>query len=606
MKQFQIPLIVAILIILLSPFSLLAEDKLKVEKGSPGITILSKRNQQDSAKINQLIKLAHYQIDHMGDSRQADSLSELAIMVANGSYHTGLLFHALIAYLENNDLSVNNLKARNYANQALELSRQLHVPILEWTALCNLAQVFLADYEFNKALTVSYKALALAGSENNTELKTESFLLIGRCLEGQNQKIEAFRNYLNAVGIAESVHNDNLLKKCYSELSGFFNLSKIYDKASYYKIKESTILENEVPVDSLALMWTYHDLQVIDVNSNNNRLHENNMQMVLDFAIRHQNKRLLNYQLSLYRSHLIEANKIDVLYKLYTTGLKGELGRLQTNDFPMYLRLQALFCEQRNMPDSALYYFRKAELMISNDPNKIMQSNFYHRFGQFLVRKGNLKDAIVLFGKSYKAAEEASYFDYMLDASNQLEELYSSVGDFENAFKYSTLHAHLSDSLETLTKTDQMLMLEIDHESKQREQKAIKEYEEVLRRHNIQYTAITIIIFAVFVLLIMLGSFRVPSWVIKMLGFFSFIFLFEFIIMIADHKIYEITSNEPWKILAIKIGLIAFLLPFHHWIEKKLIHYLLSHKLIDLSKFTVKGLMNRNKQESVRVTKEVE
>lgn len=583
-----------IIFLVIAPSMLLAGNKEAAASHSPKSEAFSKKNQQDSTRIKELVHLAHLHFYISGDSRKADSLSEAAITVANGSYHAGLLYYALSEYLENNDLGKNIKKAERYGNQALDLSRQLNNAKLEWRALKNIVLVYLADYQFNKALSAAYKALALAGTENDPELRTESFLLVGKSLEGQNQKIEAFRNYLNAVAIAESSHNSYLLKRCYSQISNFYNLSRIYDKASYYKLKESAILEAEVPVDSLALMWAYHDLQVIDVNSNNNRLHEENMHLVLDFAIRHQYKRLMSYQLSLYRSHLIEANKIDVLYKLYTVELKNELSNLQFSDPVMYLRLKALFSEYLNRPDSAIVYFKKAELLIDSDPNKIMKSNFYHRYGQFQVRRGNIRDAIVLFQKSYESAASASYFDYMLDASGQLKQLYAEVGDHKNAYRFSELHYHLVDSLNTMTKSDQMLMLEIDHETKSREQQALLEHQETLRRHNIQYTAITIIIFAVFVLLIMLGSFRVPSWVIKMLGFFSFILLFEFIIMIADHKIYEITANEPWKILAIKIGLIAFLLPFHHWIEKKVIHYLLNHKLIDLRKISVKSLFNKD------------
>jgi hypothetical protein len=140
--------------------------------------------------------------------------------------------------------------------------------------------------------------------------------------------------------------------------------------------------------------------------------------------------------------------------------------------------------------------------------------------------------------------------------------------------------------------------MEIDHESNQRELAAEHETIETHRRHNIQYTAITIITISMFILLLMLGSLKVPAWTIQMLGFFSFILLFEFIIMIADHKIYEITANEPWKILAIKILLIAFLLPFHHWVEKKVIHFLISKKLIQIPKFSLSALLSFKRKKS--------
>lgn len=78
-----------------------------------------------------------------------------------------------------------------------------------------------------------------------------------------------------------------------------------------------------------------------------------------------------------------------------------------------------------------------------------------------------------------------------------------------------------------------------------------------------------------------------------MLGFFSFIFLFEFIILLADNSIHHWTHGEPWKILLIKIFLIAFLLPFHHWIEKRVVDYLLNHRLINFSDFSPIGFLKK-------------
>jgi hypothetical protein len=80
-----------------------------------------------------------------------------------------------------------------------------------------------------------------------------------------------------------------------------------------------------------------------------------------------------------------------------------------------------------------------------------------------------------------------------------------------------------------------------------------------------------------FIALVMLGWFAVPAGLIRALGFVSFIFLFEFIILLADKSIVRWTHEEPWKVLAIKIGLAAILVPLHHWLEHKVTHYL-SHR----------------------------
>jgi hypothetical protein len=549
----------------------------------------------DSIKIGKFAELAFYYTDFLGDKMMADSLSQQGVDLAEASYRPDLVLLAYNLYLESNDLGMFYQKSLNYALEAVKLSKLENRPALEWRSCENLVKVYLAGYNYDKALGSSYQALAQADAMDNEELKAESYLLIGQSLEGNNQKIEAFRNYLNACSLAEKISKPILLKKCYSILSAFYNQNKLFDKAIVYKLKQMDLVTKSQPVDSVELMWTKHDFQAISINSNNNKLNTESMQEVLDFANRHDAIRLKNFEITLYRTHLIKADKISQLYDLYNKKFPLELVRLSGENPSLYFRLKAYFNEYKNKPDSAFYYLNSAEKLIHDDPNKILRANFHQRFGQFLVRQGKMKEAIGKYLEAYNLAHEASYFEYMLSSSNSLKTLYANLGDFKNAYTYSDLNRMLTDSINMLSQNDQLLLLEIDHESRQRELVAEQDREQTHRRHNIQYTAITIIIISLFVLLMMLGSLKVPSWTIKMLGFFSFILFFEFIIMIADHKIYEITANEPWKILLIKIGLIGFLLPFHHWIEKKVIHLLINKKLLKIPQFSLRDILGKQK-----------
>ncbi len=551
----------------------------------------------DSIKIEKLSGLASFYSDYLGDNRSADSISELAIRIAEKSHLPELLFLAYNRYAESCDLRENYQKALDYALKAEQISFAGKNPEVIFNNYRNLASVYLAGYEFDKSLEYSYKLLSIAGTSDNMALKSESYLDIGQSLEGKNQKIEAFRNYLNAMTLADRIKNPGLQKECYSRLSNFYNFSKLYDKATHYKLLQRELITHTTPVDSIALMWVEYDLQVIDLNSNNNQLYESKMQDILDFAQRNKNNRLLNYEIALIRTHFIGANRIKELRDLYFNKFPAELGRLATGNPALYYRLKAFFCEEEHQADSALYYFNKAETLLKADPNFILQSNFYHRFGQFLMRYGDKEKAIEKFTKSLELAKTASYFEYMLGAAKQLEALYAAEGDYKNAYTYAVMNKVLNDSMNNMSKKDQLLIMEIDHETRQREIAAGQEKELTDRRHYLQYTAMTIGILTVFVILIMLGSLKVPEWIIRMLGFFSFIFLFEFIILLADHKIHDITHGEPWKDLLIKIFLIAILLPLHHSIERRVITYLLSHKLLDMSRFSLmiraKGMVKK-------------
>jgi hypothetical protein len=557
-----------------------------------GHTAVRNEAENDSLTLIQLFNLA-YQYSYLeGDSRKADSISDVAIEIARGTYRPQIILMAYILYLESNNVGLNYDKALNYGLEALNLCENMNNAQMAWRCNKNLSLVYQAEYKYKEALEHAYRALSISETLENDIMKAESYLQIGSCLEGNNQHIEAFRNYLNAKKLAEKTNNQVLLINSYSQLSSFFKNNKMYDKASFYKLREVDLLKNHDPVDSLALNWAMYDLQVIMVNSDN-QFSQKVLTDILNYAFRHKVQRLKNFEISLYRTYLIKTDQIGLLDNFYNIQFPEEMDRLKKEDPALQLKLKAYFFEEKEQLDSAYLYFNKAEELIQNNPNIIYQSNFYIRFGQYLARHRHDNEAIIKFEKAYELAKDASYFDYMLTSSSNLESLHAELENYQLAYNYSVLNRILNDSIHKLSKKEQMIVLEIGHEADLQEMAVKLEEEKTIRRHNIQYTAIIITIIIVFIILIMLGSFQVPKWAIHSLGFFSFIFLFEFIIMVADHKIIELTHGEPWKILGIKILLIAFLLPFHHWIESKVVEYLTTHKLINLSNFSFQNLKKR-------------
>jgi hypothetical protein len=115
-------------------------------------------------------------------------------------------------------------------------------------------------------------------------------------------------------------------------------------------------------------------------------------------------------------------------------------------------------------------------------------------------------------------------------------------------------------------------------ENKRSERFELAKAEALRKKHNLQYMGISAAIIALFIALAAMGRLKVKPMLIRGLGFLSFILLFEFIILLIDKPIHEITHGEPLPVLMIKIVIIAVLLPLHHWLEHKVIHYLMSHR----------------------------
>ncbi|MBE0641966.1 MAG: hypothetical protein IH599_08020, partial [Bacteroidales bacterium] len=269
------------------------------------------------------------------------------------------------------------------------------------------------------------------------------------------------------------------------------------------------------------------------------------------------------------------------------------LASLKINEPLTHIRLKAFFSEYLDQQDSADHFYKIAAEQMELQGNMILRSHFFLRYAEYLLRTDRPGEALAKALMSLEYAENASSFDYILRSTDLLEDCYVAMGNYKEALHYALRSREVSDSIDLVASSDDLLALELSNAERMRELEAQQLEEETRRRHNIQYTGIIIAILTLFLILMMIGSFRVPRWTIQALGFISFIFFFEFLILLADHKIHHMTHGEPWKILAIKIVLIAILLPFHHWIEKRVVHYLLRRKLIDISRFSPGTLIGK-------------
>lgn len=430
-----------------------------------------KNAKNDSLRIELLSKLAFFYLNYMDDKILADSISEVAIETADKSSLPGLQFLALTRYIQSNDLQWYAEKAFAYAKKTMELARKTHNPFDEWRSLKNMDTVCLSNDDTSRAYDFAKKAMIVAAKLNNDKLKVESYLDIGKCLEDKNEKLEALKKYIKALDLAERLNDPSLLKKCYHVRANFYSGAKFLNKAIEFKDSENILVRNIRPVDSTALMWIQYDRLTIDMTNDDNHMIEKDLQYLLDFAMRHGAQRMKRFVFALYRTHLLTANSIDLLYDLYNKKYPSELKLLLSNEPAMYFKLKAYFTEKEKKTDSATFYFNKAEpLMRTQKPE--VRSQFYYRFAQFLIRHGQKMEAIDKLHTSYKLAKDADYTENELSASELLDSLYSQMGDYKNAYICSLQNNKLQNNIYEWSKKEQLFSTQFEHDAQQLEMAA--------------------------------------------------------------------------------------------------------------------------------------
>ena len=533
----------------------------------------------DVEKAHFMMELATY---YTGiDNDQSRKYAEQAVEVAELSRDRKLIATTWIecgnrlmnmAHLED-----NMTQAMDCYQRAEKMARTSDLDDELGFAYIGMARAVRGEGDYNQALNYNNLALSIASASSNDSLKVQAYSSMGNTYKFRNEKLLAFRNYLDAMNVAELSKRDDLLKLVNDAMMGFYASIEEYDKAIDYAMKTMEI--DRKHNDGYSLLADYNTT---------GRLFTSKKQMDLALSMYEKSIALadsLKFPVYSLNTYLNIANMYfnnNEIQKgvTYLNGHPQLLTFLRNAGMGFFLDLGygSIYTDLEKY-DSALYYFRKAEPEIEAKANPFGKYDFYRQFGDFYKRKKEYPMAIAYYMKAWKIGEQTKDISELQLCAKNLDTLYDRAGDFKTAYSYNVLYNKYKDSLQSLAREADVLKLEVDSDNRRRERLAREEEEKTLRRHNIQYMGFTAGIAALFVVLVMLGFFMVSPRTIRAVGFFSFIFLFEFIILLADKQIHEWTHGEPWKILLIKIFLAAVLLPLHHWLEHKVIHYLSTRKI---------------------------
>jgi tetratricopeptide (TPR) repeat protein len=536
---------------------------------------------------------------------EADEYGKQLIVVAEESRDRKLMFKA---YLSNGIRSsyfaqqkAYSTKAIEFYTKALELARQNKMEEEVGAAQLHLSGIYLMIPDNTKALSYATQGFSLISTLRNDSLKAEAHNTYGQVYQATNENILALRNYFSAMRIAEELKNSALIRNCYLYLSDFYSSIGDYEKAVDYMTDAYNILDK---IDEKNIPY-----QKVIYTNNIGNLYANKKNY--DIAISYFEKsirmadslKFSTLKIPGYVSLLNQYLRIDEPAKALTylnSPSGSDLKKFLTNFgmAPIIDQAYGVIYSELGRFDSAAIYLDKAKPYFENTNNENSQVGFYGQLASFYRKSGNKPKAIEYYLKVKEMSERNGLFENVKKAAQYLDTLYTESGNIPLAGKYNAIYYQYKDSIKTLSRKNELTQLAADEEKLRIEKQEQEKEEAKKRRNNIQYMAITIGIISLFVALVVLGMFKVSGGLIKAIGFFVFLLLFEFIFLLFKKNIYSITKGEPWKDLLFMIGLAALLVPLHHWLEHKVLHYLTSHNRLTSAGHHIKNkLFGRTKQE---------
>jgi tetratricopeptide (TPR) repeat protein len=481
-------------------------------------------------------------------------------------------------YMNNPGLSDNLERAVSNFNRAAAIAKANDLELLQVRAYSELSTAWIFKGDRQKGLEYCNQELSIAGTSLNDTTKAMAYASMGDYYLSADEKLLAFRNFLEALQVAEKSNKESLLSDAWEHLSRFYASIGEYGKAIDYRMMMyQQDSKAGRPLDIIRDMYSTGDLFTRSKQP--------------DLALKMYEKAIL-FADSMHYDLL----KVDPYFRIfnmyfnlhqYSKGYSYLMTHqsivifLQNMGYQYFLdQLYAMSMTELKKFDSAGYYFRRAEPDMDRKSNPEQHYNFYTAVGDYNIQKRDYPQAIASYLKAYRIGEETKDLEEQENCSMMLDSVYGLAGDYRSAHLYNIRYHAVKDSLRDMSRDADLLKMEVENDNQRRERLAREEEERVEHRHNLQYLGFTIGLVALFVALVMLGWFAVPAGFIRALGFVSFIFLFEFIILLADKSIQRWTHDEPWMVLMIKIGLAAVLVPLHHWLEHKVIHYLSHRKRI--------------------------
>lgn len=469
-------------------------------------------------------------------------------------------------------------KAIQYYTNGLEMAKQNKLDELAVSAYLLLSEIHRFTLDPDKALNNCNQAYSYTGTLKNDSLTAKVHLEYGMVYLIRNEKLLALRNMMAGLRIAEDLDNPYLLRSGYTHLSSFYGGIEDYDKSIDYQVKAQDILarikSGQTPYSRVQDLNRIGDLYSAKKNYEMSR-HYYEKSLALADSLNFAPIKAIGYR-GIVNNYMASDQPQKALdYFNEHPQLKSFLETLGFGHFVN--QSYGFIYTMIGKYDSAKYYYDKVASFFENDVNTGNQYSYYYQLGILHKKTGELDKSINYFLKANTIADKTGSLEIMKTTAEMLDTLYQLKGDYKQAVYYGSLNYKYKDSLAKLGKEKDLMQVEAADEQQRQERLAKEKEEKKKKRDSIQYLAITIGIAALFILLVMMGMFKVSVTTIKAIGFFVFLMFFEFIFLLFKKNIYAFTKGEPWKDLLFMIGLAAVLLPLHHWMEHRVIKYLTSH-----------------------------
>jgi tetratricopeptide (TPR) repeat protein len=558
----RLQIVVCFLFIFLQAYSQLPQEKDFIQRFIQADT--------DEEKITALGNLAELYSVYK-DSKKADSILEKQMLLAELSQDENLILKTISGNAISNISRWSSKEtfdhAMTFLHRALSHAKQQNNAKLEAVIYLRMANLLRKRNLFDQAMEQIALVFSLLDKKQDS-LKSVLYLELGESFLGKGDAVSAYKNFNSAYDISYSIKNISLQSTvwhCFSEL--------------YKNLGDTTLAKNAL-FESLRLNIKHQHSEgllsdYIDLFRLTDAFDFLNKALFLADSLSSFSNQLYCKRLLLSYMMVVEKNSGKAL--AYLQKNKDLQLHFANEGLPNY-NIGAIY-HYSGQYDQAISYYLRDEPSLLKTFDLSVQLSFFCEVADCYMQINKTEKAIEYYEKAFTISKSSGRITTNALVTSKLSQLYAKKGEFKSAFDFSRIYQNYHEELKALAKQREVTLLGLEREKRKHEKDVQSIADEDVRRRNLQYTGISLATAFLFIVLIVFGMFPISKATIRMLNFFSFICLFEFIILLIDNWLHDITHAQPLKIWLAKIFIIAILLPLHHTLEHVTIKFLSSQKL---------------------------
>jgi len=558
-------------------------------------TLSTLDNDTNKARVLLEIGWEYRRVDRINAIAFTERSRELSIQVNNRKGISSSLNNLGVFYSDSG-LYERSIKL---TKQSLAIDKELGDSAGMVLCLLNIADDYVQMGEPNEALEYTNKALVIERLRDNIPGMAVNLFRKAKIYEDMANFILALECYEQSLVYYEELGSEAGTSKALGNIGIMHEYNGAYDLAIKYYLKALAIAEKQLAhVELPGIEGEIEQMRFIMVNLLSS--------LGAVYCYLGEYDRAMGYMQWSYRLNNKYENKAGIAGSLNNMGMVLKYQGKYIEALESYMKSLAISEELGDKWEIAGIYNNIAVVYYEKGDNMDMVKEYLEKslqlkrevghtlgivlglnnLGELYMDLGEYEKAIDYSKQSLNMAVNIGSKDDIMFACEILSGTYEKMGDYKNAYAYFLQYSSAKDTLFNEDKSKEIGKLEAEYEMTKRleeEKRGAEELERIrvaekTRSDNLQYSGILIFLVLLGIAILSLGKLTIPIRLGEGMIFFTFLLLFEFMLVLLDSYIEKYSGGEPAYKLIFNALLAMCIFPLHAFFESKLVSRLVKQR----------------------------